>query len=165
MKLEIKDRLILSNQFKILEQLYPEEKEYFSQNRKAIEEGYELHYAWMTQGFNDPLPVDECIYVLNVLQMFEEIYKSFKLIGKSDKIAEKRVIFPGFDGNGEAAYMTYTSYIVDDLQRFDTIRKIKNGYYNSHTPMVGKYKDMLSKKNGYKFPYNENQLLSLLIDL
>lgn len=39
MKLSKLERLILANQFKILEALYPDDAESYENNRKAIEEG------------------------------------------------------------------------------------------------------------------------------
>ena len=53
MKLDIKERLALSYQLKILEKLYPEDQEYYANHRKAIEDGYELHYRCLSGGVQD----------------------------------------------------------------------------------------------------------------
>src|SRR3546814_8285721 len=43
-KLSRKERLFLSNQMRILEALYPEEAQYISTQRVAVERGYEFLY-------------------------------------------------------------------------------------------------------------------------
>lgn len=44
MKLTKVERLILSNQYSILEKLYPEEAEHYHLQKKIVENGYSLHY-------------------------------------------------------------------------------------------------------------------------
>ena len=48
-------RYELINQLLILEKLYPEDADYYSKNRKALENGYELHYSWLTENISDGL--------------------------------------------------------------------------------------------------------------
>ncbi|WP_019677381.1 YfbU family protein [Arsukibacterium perlucidum] len=53
-------RYELINQLLILEKLYPEEADYYAKNRKALENGYELHYSWLTENISDGLSEEEC---------------------------------------------------------------------------------------------------------
>jgi len=48
-------RYELINQLLILEKLYPDEANYYSKNRKALEYGFELHYSWLTENLSDGL--------------------------------------------------------------------------------------------------------------
>ena len=45
-KLTRVERYILSNQFRILEALYPDEASHFATTREALEHGYEILYDW-----------------------------------------------------------------------------------------------------------------------
>ena len=166
MKLDIKERLTLSYQLKILEKLYPEDKEYYAKHRKAIEDGYELHYDWITEHLSEGLTSEECTFVLDVLDMYAAFHFSFKQLKSPTKLTEKAVKFPGFDGNHETMYMAYTKYFIEDLDRFNEIRESTNGYYNSHSQMIPKYRKMLDKWKEYKQPYTyeltEDQVFELV---
>ena len=70
MELNIKERLQLSYQLRILEKLYPDEQEYYANHRKAIEDGYQLHYDWITEHLSDGLTSEQCTFVLDVLDMY-----------------------------------------------------------------------------------------------
>lgn len=166
MKLDIKERLILSYLLKILEKLYPDEKSNFSSHRTAIEDGYELHYSWMTEHLSDGLSSAECIEVLDVLDMYSSFYFSFKGLAKPANLTMEKIKFPGFDGNNETMRMAYTQYFIEDLGRFKYIKDTTGGYYNSHAQMVPRYQRMLEKWN--KFPIDkrnsltEDQIIELL---
>lgn len=152
MELNIKERLQLSFQLRILEKLYPDEQEYYANHRKAIEEGYQLHYDWITENLSDGLTKDECKFVLEVLDMYSSLHFSVREFKDSDLTIES-VKFPGFDGNNETMFMAYTKYFIEDLDRFSEIQESTNGYYNSHTKMIPKYKKMLVKWKKYKVDY------------
>ena len=152
MELNIKERLQLSFQLRILEKLYPEEQEYYAKNRKAIEDGYELHYDWITEHLSEGLKKEECSFVLDVLEMYSLLFFNVRDFKNSDLTAEY-VKFPGFDGNNEFMYMAYTKYFIEDLDRFGEIQESTNGYYNSHMRMIPKYKKMLAKWKELKIDY------------
>lgn len=166
MKLDIKDRLSLSYQLKILEKLYPEDKEYYANHRKAIEDGYELHYSWITEHLSEGLTSEECTLVLDILDMYAAIHFSFRQLKSPTNLNEKAVKFPGFDGNNETMYMAYTKYFIEDLDRFNEIKETTNGYYNSHIRMIPKYKKMLliwkKMKKGFTYEITEEQILELI---
>lgn len=166
MELNIKERLSLSFQLKILEKLYPEEQEYYANHRKAIEDGYELHYSWITEHLSEGLTSEQCTFVLDVLDMYAALHFSFRQLKESTKLSDKSVKFPGFDGNNETMYMVYTKYFIEDLGRFNEIRETTNGYYNSHSRMIPKYKKMLEVWKAIKKPFTyeitEDQILELI---
>lgn len=158
MKLDIKDRLELSYQLKILEKLYPEEKDYYANQRKAIEDGFELHYSWLTEHLSEGLTSEECTEVLDVLDMYSSLYYSFKTLESPEEVTQEMIKFPGYDGNNETMKMAYTKYFIEDLGRFEWIKELTNGYYNSHARMTSKYKNMLAKWK--QFPIADRNTLS-----
>lgn len=166
MKLDIKERLQLSYTLKILEKLYPEEKDYYAQHRKAIESGYELHYEWITEHLSEGLSTTECSFVLDTLDMYSTMLHSFEQLEYPKSLKQSDVVFPGFDGNKETMYMAYTKYFIEDLDRFGDIKKVTNGYYNSHSRKVERYRAMVEKWDAMsiknKFLLSEDQILELL---
>lgn len=166
MKLDKKERLNLSFLLMIIEKLYPEEKEYYAKHRKAIEDGYELHFEWITEHLSEGLSSEECTEVLDILDMYTGIYHSFEALNEPKIITRDSVKFPGFDGNNETMKMAYTKYFVEDLNRFEWIKELTNGYYNSHYPTERKYQKMLQIFKRYpikaRYTLSEDQIIELL---
>lgn len=165
MDLNEKDRLIISNQLKILERLYPEEAAYYAQHRKAVEHGYRLHYAWLIEHFYEEMTEEECREVLSVLDMYRAITLSFQKLEDKTGIDEPQVRFRGFDGNNEGKQFSYAQYFIVDLGRFDELKyDSKYPDFNSHMPMLGKYRRMLSAWMGYenRFQLDRTQLLQVI---
>jgi len=140
-------RLMLSNQFKILEGLYPEEKEYYEVRRKAIEEGYTLHYREAFEVLNeDEMTEKESQEVLDILNMYRSITFSYNKLENKTGIKEESIKFKGFDLNDseEAKRLMYTRYFIIELDRFRELTYgEKRRDFNSHWPMLNKYRKML----------------------
>ncbi len=148
MKLSKFERFIISNQFKILEKLYPEEADYYASSRKAIEEGYTLHYDWITDHLYDEFSIEDCKKVLDILDMYSSIKYSYDRIDDKEDIETTFLTFPGFDGNNESHHMVYTQYLINDLDRFPELKyDQKYPDFNSHMPTLQKYRNMLTKWN------------------
>jgi uncharacterized protein YfbU (UPF0304 family) len=155
-------RYELINQLLILERLYPEEADYYARNRKALENGYELHYSWLTENISDGLSEEECKEVLDILNMYRSITFSWQRLHEDEELP-KRLRFPGFDGNDETALMGYVQYFVIDLERFEELTYGKeHPYFNSHSPMLEKYRKMLSVWKQYEFKLTEVQIDSVM---
>jgi uncharacterized protein YfbU (UPF0304 family) len=152
MELSIKDRLIIANQLKILERLYPEEAGGYSIHRKAIENGYKLHYSWLTNHFcEEEMSEEECREVLSILDMYRAITFSYQRAEDKEGLDESEIMFRGFDVNHEVKQFGYVMYFIVDLQRFPELRG--EGEYpdfNSHGSVtLSKYKKMLQIWNQY----------------
>ena len=147
MELDKKERLILSNQLKILEKLYPEESDYYARHRKALEEGYALHYNWLFENIDDEMNAEECKEVVDILDMYRAISFSYqKLEDKGELEGHYYLEFRGFDGNNETKQMAYAQYFMIDLDRFKELRYDQpSPDLNSHMQMMPKYRNMLSK--------------------
>lgn len=142
MKLTKVERWMLSNQYRILEALYPNEKESLSEARRALEEGYELEYQNMSQYIcedKDCMTRVECEEVIDILSMFRSLHDA----KDKGEVEEYQITFQGFDGNDrtEVKYLAYARYFCEsDGGRF---QELKGGDYNSHSLMLGTYRRML----------------------
>lgn len=142
----LEQRLILINQYKILEKLYPEEEETYSQHREILEEGYTLHYNDLIQVISEDIPENLLREVLDILDMYRGLYFAVASREKSPEYKDKQIYFPGFDGNEEIEHLKYTLFFIFKLDRYDELKKI-NSYssYNTHCNTLGQYRKMLSK--------------------
>lgn len=144
MDLSEKDRLVIANQLKILEKLYPEEADYYARHRKAVEEGYKLHYRWLTENFFEEMSEEECREVLDILTMYRVITFSQQQLPEGSGISKDDVRFPGFDGNNEIKQYSYTQYFVINLDRYsELLGDVEYPDFNSHTEMLPTYRRML----------------------
>ncbi|HDR4898605.1 TPA: YfbU family protein [Bacillus cereus] len=170
MKLTKAERLILSNQYKILEKLYPEEQKFYEVDRKAIEEGYELHYEEIGGHIYDGLTPKECREVLDILSMYRSIVFSTNNLSEEEQkeVKSKHTIyFEGFDANDEyeVKLLMYARYFIVDKERFHEFKESEEyPYFNSHTPMLQKYRRMLDKYNKLERKHKllKNDILALL---
>ena len=152
-KLSKVERLTLVNQLLILEKLYPKEASSLALRRKALEDGYQSHYADLFESIYDGLPAEECRFVIDVLDMYRAITFSHAHLppAQREEISSDRLDFKGFDGNSETIYMAYTRYLVNDLGRYgeQTHRDLKPDF-DSHMPMIDQYRRMLTKWESVK---------------
>jgi uncharacterized protein YfbU (UPF0304 family) len=165
MDLTLQERLLIANQLKMLEKLYPDEADYYSKHRKAIENGYKLHYAWLVEHFSDEMTEEECREVLDILDMYRVLTFSYQKLKDKSGIDEQDIRFRGFDGNNETNQYSYVQYFVIDLERYNELRY--GGEYpnfNSHCLMTEKYRRMLSawKIHKDKFELNKKQIKEIL---
>jgi uncharacterized protein YfbU (UPF0304 family) len=146
MRLSRTERWILSNQFRILEALYPEEAKNLAEQRIALERGYELHYDWLCEYIWDDdavLTSEECREILDILTMFSSLQRGYEALADRNSIEERRIRFRGFDGNSETAQMAYAEYYCgQDGGRYQDLNL--GGDFNSHMPMLDIYRRMLA---------------------
>lgn len=168
MKLSKVERLMLVNQYLILEKLYPDEQEFYANNRKAVEEGFELHYSDLFTGFSDEtLTEEECREVLDILSMFRSITFSYEGLEDKEGIKEYYIKFDGFDLNDEyeGRRVIYARYFINDLDRFEEL-KYGNKYAdcNSHSLRMDRYRQMLSRWNmmDNKYELSKNDIIKII---
>lgn len=155
-------RYELINQLLILEKLYPEDADYYSRNRKALENGYELHYSWLTENISDGLSEEQCREVLDILDMYRSITFSWQRLNEGKEIPDQ-LKFRGFDGNHETELMGYVQYFIIELGRYEELAYGKeHPYFNSHRRMLDKYRRMLEIWKQYEFDLTEEQIASVM---
>ena len=139
-------RLILINQYKILEKLYPEDEEMYSQYREILEEGYTLHYNELSQMISEDIPENKLREVLDILDMYRGMYFAVSERENTPEYKNKQIFFPGFDGNEEIEQLKYTLFFIFKLDRYDELKKNNNyGSYNTHSNTLERYRKMLVK--------------------
>src|SRR5262245_16898442 len=147
MRLTRAERLVLANQYRILEKLYPEEASYFENSRSVVEQGYELEYAWIAERVYDEaqcLSTEECREVYKILQMHEDLVRSYESLADKTGIDKADILFCGFDGNHEAKWLGYCEHVCEpkgDRPRFTELSR--GDHFNSHMPMLDVYRRML----------------------
>lgn len=165
MELSKKERLSFIYQLKILEALYPEEATDFAQKRTALEDGFTLHYSWLTENLNDEMSEDQCREILDILDMYRAITFNIGVLDEGDPLRKHHLAkFRGFDGNNESQLMAYVRYFIIDLERYDELRHGKLPSFNSHTPMLDTYQSMLErwKAIASKFQMSREQIAMVL---
>jgi uncharacterized protein YfbU (UPF0304 family) len=101
-KLTTVERLILANQYRILETVCPDEAEYFAEAREVVEQGYEGYYFHLLRRIDDDVLTDqECKEVLEVMTMFSCLKDAYEALPDKSGIKPCDVRFAGFDGNYE----------------------------------------------------------------
>jgi uncharacterized protein YfbU (UPF0304 family) len=137
------ERLILANQYLILEKVDPNNEPEYVKVRQAIEHGYELEIATMAeQRLLDPLSFAECEEVREILDMHMALYSAVEECGKDIGIALDDVGFEGFDGSKESRQLAYVEFLLDTMDYYSELQNA-NGF-NSHVEMLPKYQRMLS---------------------
>lgn len=168
MKLSFVERWILSNQFRILEKFDPHEEHFYKNAYKILEEGYELLYE---ETYSNVYPdgqtflESECLFVLDVLDMFSAIYSSLDNMHDKEGINEGLLKFSGFDGNNEPKYLGFTKFYCsgyDSSGRYPEITE-KLTDFNSHCRKVDVYQRMLEvwKSCSHKNNLSKEDLIAI----
>lgn len=148
-KLTRTERWMLSNQYKILAALYPDDADYFEKAREAIDCGYELHYDWITDYIYDDRDImtpEESHEVIDILAAFSAIKWSYEALADKSGIDENHIKFRGFSGNDETKQMAYARYFCStDGGRFTDLDRGDD--FNSHFPMLDVYRRVLREWN------------------
>lgn len=160
----IPERMILANQLKILEKLYPGEENSLERQRIALEEGFSRIYDEMALPFNDEMSREECDEVFDILDMYSSILHRYNELEENDKenISNNGIKFEGFDGNNETKQLEFTIYLLEDIKengeehnRFYIVKK--NSMFpdfNSHRPMLAEYREKLKVWNSVSDKFN-----------
>ena len=120
MDLTRKERLILWNQYSILEALYPEEAEHYEIRKTIVAAGYKTHYDSLYEHIDEHEFSEEGAHeVMDILSMFEALQDSSAEVEEVKGIGSWLSRFPGFDGNDEGEQLGYLYFLV------------KKGAYNS----------------------------------
>lgn len=170
-KLSLKDRIILANQYRILETLYPDEAGDYERMRTIVEEGFEYHYDMLNQGIaeGEVLNEEEGQEVFDVLEMHRALKFSYQQLKESDKkgINPEQLEFDGFDGNNETKKWIYVRFLVHKEHRWEEVLEGRPNFdLNSHSPTEELYARMLRKWKSFdgKFPLSASEIKQVLAE-
>jgi uncharacterized protein YfbU (UPF0304 family) len=140
MQLSKIDRILLANQYRILEKLDPFNAEIYASNCKVLEDGFALNYAALDQRFKDGLTAEQCSEAIRILLMFEALHHGYVRSKGAIEAEIDSIAFHGFDGESEAALLAYAAYLIHDEGRFPVLDR---EHLDSGTPMLALYRRML----------------------
>ena len=162
MKLEVKDRMILINQYEILRLLDPENESDYLERIEILQSGYEVFFdddmSWET------FPSKKSDIVFSILDLYRVI-EAFKRDNSKSSIHNHEYgYFRGFDGNLESQYFGFAKFLIETQGKYEEQLAYKTDGFNSHCPMLETYTNMITawKNMNRKSPLNEEQILSIL---
>lgn len=112
----------------------------YERRAEVFQRGYEYDYQAALGTLGDPMPERESNEVHRILQMFCVIAMSTRDPADLSEDAVRMLTSDGFDGNEESAQYAYVQHYVE-TGRYSELR---GGPLNSHMPMLGRYRRMLS---------------------
>jgi len=158
-KISVKDRLMLANQFKILESLAPEgsggngraggsaERDHYAMARRVFERGYEIEYDRVAERiYTEPLDTETCQEVRDILGMYLRLQESYAGLSDKTGVEPQSLKFLGFSGNDEGPQLDYTDFIINDKGEFHQLLAFSapTKELDSHFPALPRYRAMLS---------------------
>lgn len=149
MKLTRVERWMLSNQYRILEGLYPHEAEELQETRDAIEHGYELHYDENIFNICDDsfvMTKADCIEISEIFAMFKALQECYAALPDKVGIEDWSVQLIGFDANSEFKELGYASYLCKI--KGGMYAKLKDKVVDSHVAVLDRYRAMLNVWKG-----------------
>ncbi|KFA96024.1 MULTISPECIES: YfbU family protein [Vibrio] len=136
-------RLILSNQYYLMAKLTPENAEKYKRLQTIVERGYELQMREINKEYGC-LVEDECREVIDIMEMYHAMQESNKMLSdeERDDVDQRRLQFLGFDIATEAQLVNYVRFLIDSEGLYPQFDK-GDHHFNSHVPMLEKYRRML----------------------
>lgn len=134
-------RLILSNQYKMMTMLDPENADRYRRLQTIIERGFGLQMRELDRDFGE-LSESTCRTVIDIMEMYHALQVSYGNMSDAQGVDLRRVQFLGFDAATEARYLSYVRFMVNTEGRYTHFDSGTHGF-NSQTPMWDKYVRML----------------------
>jgi uncharacterized protein YfbU (UPF0304 family) len=144
------ERIILSNQYRILEALHPRDADAFKRMQEIVDNGYELHYDSLNVAILEcKMTEEQCEEVMDILDMYRALHDSHEHLKDKKDISKHEVQFEGFDGNGERGadgYLGYARFLILTERRWEEVQKDRHPGFdlNSHCPVIEMYRRMLA---------------------
>jgi len=133
------ERVVLANQYAILAKLDPKNAEHYAKNQKILEEGYSLFYSEVLS--SDEVKYERCEYVMNILNMYRALDRSYNELTDKSGIDPKAIRFFGFDGNNESDLLSFAGFLREDGRFQESLK----GDLNSHSMTEHRYNKMLER--------------------
>lgn len=144
MKLTVVERIILANQYRILEFLDPEHRDDHKFAQLMIERGFESDINDLAVGFWDWFDAAECEFVTDVFLMYRALQEGYSALTDKHGIKPSLLDMPGFDGSRESQYHAYAQFSAKDYTNV-RLAEIATKDLNSHMPTVERYRGMLAR--------------------
>jgi len=130
-------RLILSNQYKLMTMMDPGNAERYQRLQTIVERGYGLQMRELDSEFG-ALKEATCRTILDIMEMFHALQVSWANLKDNQSIDERRVTFLGFDAVRESEFLNYVRFLVTTEKRYLHFTPGDDNF-NAQTPMWDKY--------------------------
>lgn len=142
MEMSHAQRLILSNQYKLMSLLDPDNLERYRRLQTIVERGYGLQMRELDREFGE-LPESVCRTLIDIMEMHHALHVSWTNLKDPSEIEARRLQFLGFDAATEARFLGYVRFMVQVEGRYTQFDAGSHGF-NAQTPMWEKYQRMLA---------------------
>ncbi len=135
------ERLMLSNQYRMLEKLHGDDeydKKHYARLAEIFECGYMSLYRHALGHIQDQLPEEVSEEVLSILDMHRAM--RFSLGEKPDPVYLEKVKFLGFDANNEGEHLSFARFFSEEGKKYPELQ-----IYNSHHSTLPRYRKMLAE--------------------
>lgn len=102
-------RLILSNQYKMMTLLDPDNGDRYRRLQTIVERGFGLQMRELDRDFGE-LSEEVCRTIINVMEMHHALQVSPGNLKEKQDLDERRPAFLGFDAATEARYLSYVRF-------------------------------------------------------
>ncbi len=145
MDLSVTERLMLVNQYKILQRLDPRGEEGYEESIRILTSGYEIFYDDLFLEFTR-MPPARSEFVLDVLSLYRrmEIYRQ-RHPDDYEPFNRKMGRFRGFDDHTESDLLAFTLFLIDVQGKFPEQLPYRGeaGGWRAMQPMVPGYERLL----------------------
>lgn len=142
MELSKFERLVLLNQYRILEKVDPGQADSWARSATVIENGYTLEYEDLVRGFDEDVPLEVCQEVVQILDMFRMIQNTLRTADAKNSVDRKKAAFGGFDGNAGTGHYGYARFVIEEQGRW---KDLKSSDLSSHWDTLPRYRAMLAE--------------------
>jgi hypothetical protein len=139
MELTKVERLILTNQYRILEKLDPNQVRYYKEAREILEGGFTLSYNELASNIDQEMSEAKCHEVRDVLDLYRALKKALRELPEGS-LAPEDATFKGFDGNEESEHYAYARFLIETQGKWE---ESKDADLNSRGPMLEQYRPMV----------------------
>ena len=144
------ERVILCNQYRILEKIDADNSDYYKDLCNIVASGDVYNLYRVLEDIEEKIPKDVCDEVIDVLEMYMFLTEGYDELSSKEKqmIDKWHVQFHGYDSNSgdEMFFFRYVCHL-KRLKCFDGFfgGVVKNADIVPHVSMIEKYRRMLSK--------------------
>ncbi|SFN30969.1 hypothetical protein SAMN05216516_10591 [Izhakiella capsodis] len=136
-------RLIISNQYRLLALLEPTQEKHYRRLSTIVERGYGLQMRELECELGVLISEETCRNVVQTMEMYHALQVSWNNLKEKNGINERRLSFLGFDAATEGQLLGYVRFLIESEGRYSDFDAGQHGF-NAQTPMWEKYQRMLA---------------------
>lgn len=142
--LSLKDRLILANQYRILEMLDEKQSGRHAVHREILTTALETYYVTLLDDFSNDLNLDVSHEVMDILAMFTRLRLSFEHLAGASAVSAQDIEFLGFHPQFESEMLGFARFYMKKLGRHRWLSETLGEGLESGAPMLDVYRRMFA---------------------